>query len=269
MLIHLRYTYQPGLADDLEEQWEGIVEAFGTSLNFVIAGLGLLVLLAVVEVVVPRRRRDPLVPHPGGVRRRHPGGAVLELPDLQRLGRRADAGAVRGARPRRPGGPGRRRTSPGGSAWCSPRCGSWWSAALGLDWSLHEGSRILPKQKQEVERVFAALPARRDRCCRSRPPSRSCSPAGPTRPAPDVPRSGWRSTSTTPGPAAWRATPRPCATRAPTVVAVGRGARYPWLMPDAAGRLHRDRHQPGLVLVRARRRRRRAPSRQLRAAVRG
>ena len=179
----------------------------------------------------PAPTSRPAVPHPGGVRRRHPGGAVLELPDLQRLGRRADAAC----RSRRSASaawwPWSTSTSPGGSAWCSPRCGSWWSGRWVSTGRCTRARGSCPSRSRRSSGSSRRCPPDATAAVDRGPPAaRAHRPDQPDRAA-DVPRSGWRSTSTTPGPAAWRATPRPCATRAPTVVAVGRGARYPWLMP--------------------------------------
>lgn len=158
VLIHLRYTYQTGMYDDLEAQWEGLVGAFETSLNFVIAGLGLTLVLAARNLLVRRRRHD----HLGRVQiiigvatlvglvwswRVFNGWAdALVLVPLAALGLAGLAAWLGELLPRT-------AATALVAAWVVV------VAALGLDWSLNEGSRLLPKQQRESDAVFAALPA--------------------------------------------------------------------------------------------------------------
>ena len=101
---------------------------------------------------------------------------------------------------------------------------------MGLDWSLHEGSRILPKQKQEVDRVFAALPP--DATLLSIEAPQPLVLTGRTNPTgQQMFRLGLEEyvDDTWPGGLAGYA--ETVREEGATVVAVGRGARYPWLMP--------------------------------------
>ena len=59
-VIHLSYTYQPGLSDDLERQWEGLLEGFGDTIWIVVAGLVALLLLGARNLLSPTRRAEPL-----------------------------------------------------------------------------------------------------------------------------------------------------------------------------------------------------------------
>ncbi|MGI8645315.1 MAG: hypothetical protein ACR2JD_03195, partial [Nocardioides sp.] len=229
VLIHLRYTYQPGLYDDFERLWEGTADAFGTSFDFVLAGLGLLVLLGVVEAVVPRRRRDPL----GRTRivfavatlvgllwswRIFNGWAdALMLLPFAALGLGALVALVDELVPWRVG-------TVLTVAWVVV------VGVVGLDWSLHEGSRLLPKQEQEVDRVFAALPP--DATLLSVEAPQPLVLTGRTNPTQlQMFRLGLEDYVDDTWPGGLQGFAADLAADAPTLVSVGRGARYPWLLP--------------------------------------
>jgi hypothetical protein len=233
VLIHLRYTYQPGLFNDLERQQEGLEEGFGISLYFVVVGLSLLLLLALLEVVAPRRRRVPLsrtrvafaVAALVGLLwswRIFNGWAdALMLVPFAALGLGGLVALVDDVVPRRAG-------LVLAAAWILV------VGALGLDWSLHEGSRLLPKQRQEVDRVFAALAPEATLLSVEAPQPLVLT--GRTNPTGQLMfRLGLERyvDATWPGGlAGYAGTVRDEAT---TLVAVGRGARYPWLMPTLLG----------------------------------
>ena len=155
--IHLAYTYQPGLYDDLENQWEGIVEGFGRSLDFVLAGLVLLVLLAPLELALRRRRTSEqartrvafAVATVVGVAwswRVFNGYAdALMLVPFAALGLAGLVSLVATYATWR-------AAAVLATAWVLV------AGYLGQDWARNEGERMLPKQEEEVAAAFAVLP---------------------------------------------------------------------------------------------------------------
>ena len=227
--IHLQYTYQPGLYDDLERQWEGIVEGFDTSLDFVVAGLVLLVRARAARAGAARSPPERARPDARGVRSAPRSSGGLELSGLQRLGRRADARAVRRARPGRPGVArvGVRHLAARRRSWRPRGC---WSR----DTSARTGpattrERMLPKQEHEVAAAFAALPD--DATVVSVEAPQVLVLTGRTNPTQhQMFRLGLEEyvDDTWPGGLAGYADT--IRDEAPTVVAVGPGARYDWLL---------------------------------------
>jgi MFS family permease len=58
--IHLRYTYQPGLSDDPENTWKAFEEAYGFATYLLLAGLAALILVALPGLLrLVRRRTTP------------------------------------------------------------------------------------------------------------------------------------------------------------------------------------------------------------------
>ena len=227
--IHLNYTYQPGLYDDLERQWEGIVEGFDTSLNFVVAGLALLVVLAPLELALRGRRQGDLartrVAFAGATLvglvwsyRVFNGWAdALMLVPFAALGLAGLVSMV--------------------SAYLHWRAAAVVAAAwvlvavyLGQDWSRHMQDGVLLKQEREVADAMAALPD--DATVVSVEAPQVLVLTDRTNPNQhQMFRAGLEEfvDDTWPGGLAGYADA--IRADAPTVVVVGRGARYDWLLP--------------------------------------
>jgi hypothetical protein len=227
--IHLRYTYQPGLYDDLERQWAGIVEGFGVSLSFVIAGLALLVLLAVRNLASAERRRDRL----GRAQVAFAAATLLALAWSWRVFNGwADALVLL---------PFAALGVAGLVAWVAELLDlrvagvvtAVWVvvvAAIGLQWSLYEGNRLLPKQEKEVEGVFAALPP--DATLASVEAPQPLVLTGRTNPTEhQMFRAGLEDYVDDTWPGGLEGFARDLAAEEPTLIAVGKKARYDWLQP--------------------------------------
>jgi hypothetical protein len=228
--IHLSYTYQPGLYDDLERQWEGILLGFGTSVHFVIAGIVLLVLLAPAELALPGRRESDVsrtrvafaiatvVGLAWSWRVFNGWADALMLLPFAALGLAALVSLVVAYVPWRVG-------LALATAWVVL------AVALGQDWSRHEGEdeKQLPKQEQELAAAMAVLPD--DATVLSIEAPQVLVLTGRTNPTQhQMFRLGLEEyvDDTWPGGlAGYAAYVRE---KAPTVVVVGPGARYDWLL---------------------------------------
>ena len=227
--IHLGYTYQPGLYDDLERQWEGIIEGFDASLRFVVAGLALLVLLAPLELALRRRRESGLVPMRVAYAVATVVGLVwsyrvfngwadaLMLVPFAALGLAGLVSMV--------------------STYVDWRAAvvlatAWALVAfyLGQDWSRHVQDGLLLKQEREVAGAMAALPD--DATVVSVEAPQLLVLTGRTNPTQhQMFRAGLEEFVDDTWPGGLAGFADTIRADAPTVVAIGAGARYDWLLP--------------------------------------
>ncbi|MEO7843974.1 MAG: hypothetical protein ABIR82_01430 [Nocardioides sp.] len=157
VLIHLRYTYQPGLGDDLRNQWEGLLLGFQETIWIVLAGLVALLVLGGRNLLSPTRRADPrgrtqiafalalLVGLAWSWRVFNGWADALMLVPFAAVGIGAVVGTVAERLPARV-------TVGATGVWVLV------TAVIALDFSLAGGSRLLDKQEREVDGFFALLP---------------------------------------------------------------------------------------------------------------
>jgi len=156
-LIHLSYTYQPGLSDDLERQWEGLLEGFGDTIWIVVAGLVALLLLGARNLLSPTRRAEPLgrtqiafaialVPGLAWSWRVFNGwGDALMLVPFAAVGIAAVIATLAEHVPAR-------------AALATTATWVVVTLVIAVGFSLNGGSRMLEKQEREVGDFFALLP---------------------------------------------------------------------------------------------------------------
>ena len=157
VLIHIGYTQQPGLRDDLGRQWEGLLLGFGQTIYIVVVGLLAVLTLGVRNLLSRERRSDPLgrtkialavatlVGLAWSWRVFNGWGDALLLVPFAAVGTAALATAIAERLPL--------RTAVGvNSVWVTLTT----LVALGV--SLFGGTPTLAKQQREVDGVFALLP---------------------------------------------------------------------------------------------------------------
>jgi hypothetical protein len=229
VLIHLRYTYQPGLRDDLRRQWEGLLLGFGSAIWVIVAGLLALLVLGVRTLAVARRRHDRLdrtvlafalatVAALAWSWRVFNGWAdALVLVPFAALGVGAAVAAVAEHVPWR-------------AAAALTTVWAVMTGAAALDYSLTDGTRTLTKQQHEVDGVFAALPADATLLSVEAPqPLVLTGRTNPTRH--QMFRLGLELYVDDTWPGGLDGYADTVRDEATTLVAVGRGAKYPWLLP--------------------------------------
>ena len=227
LLVHLRYTYQPGLRDDVGRQWEGLLEGFGQTIWIVVVGLVALLVLGARNLVAADRRTDPpgrtqialalavLVGLAWSWRVFNGWADALLLVPFAAVGVGAIAAALAERVPMR----------------TAVAVTTGWvvlAVWVALDFSLLGGSRLLPEQQRETDGVFAALPA--DVTLLSVEAPQPLVLAGATNPTQhQMFRAGLEDYLDDSWPGGLEGYAEQVAGGA-TLIAVGREARYPWIV---------------------------------------
>jgi len=229
VLIHLRYTRQPGLRDDLAGQWEGLHLGFGVTIWILVVGLLALLALGVRNLLVPSRQGDPLARTQvafalallaglGWSWRVFNGWAdALMLVPFAALGIGGLTAAVAERVTLR-------------VAVALTAVWALVTSAVAVDYSLTGGTRTLAKQQGEIDGVFAALPASATLLSVEAPqPLVLTGRTNPTRH--QMFRAGLVDYVDASWPGGIEGYAADVAGAAPTLIAVGRYARFAWLAP--------------------------------------
>jgi hypothetical protein len=231
--IHLTATYQPGLSDDVQSTWEALREAFGFATHLVIAGLVALPLVALPGLVrLVRHRSEPpervadvaLVAATAGelvglvwsYRTFNGWADALVLVPYAALGLAGVLALVVRALPRR-----------AGAAVAVAACLA--LLAGGLGYSLDDHEPVLREQRAEVAAVLEVLP---DASMLSVEAPQPLVLGHRTNPTPhQMFRLGLETYVDRTWPGGLDGYAAQIARTRPTIVAVGLGAHYDWLMP--------------------------------------